>query len=335
MPVTLAQAQLNVQDDIQRGVIDEFRKSSFLLDSMTFDDAVSPGTSGATLTYGYTRLITESTAAFRALNSEYTAQEATKDRFTTELKVFGGAFEIDRVIANMDALVSEVQLQSQQKIKAARSLFHDTTINGDSAVNANAFDGLDKAITGSDTEYFPNNDATTYIDLSTTSAMDSNWKEFLDQLELALSNLDEKPAAIMGNSKSITKIKQVARRAGYKTASEDAFGRKVDEFDGIPLIDLGLKPNASNGPIVDIYTGDLQNDGTTTADITGLTDLYFARFGLDAFHGVSMANAPLVRMWLPDFNTAGAVKKGEVEMVSSIALKRTKAAGVLRQIKVQ
>ena len=31
MPITLAEAKLNVQDDLQMGVIDEFRKSSFYL----------------------------------------------------------------------------------------------------------------------------------------------------------------------------------------------------------------------------------------------------------------------------------------------------------------
>ncbi len=39
MAITLAQAKLNTQDDIQAGVIDEFRKSSFILDNITFDDA--------------------------------------------------------------------------------------------------------------------------------------------------------------------------------------------------------------------------------------------------------------------------------------------------------
>src|SRR5665647_2376041 len=84
--VTLEQAKLNTQDAIQAGVIDEFRKSSFILDNISFDDAVSPGTNGATLTYGYTRLITQPTAAFRAINEEYTPQEVTKQRYTTELK---------------------------------------------------------------------------------------------------------------------------------------------------------------------------------------------------------------------------------------------------------
>ena len=51
MAITLAQAKLNTQDDIQKGVIDEFRKSSFILDNISFDNAVTPGTNGATLTY--------------------------------------------------------------------------------------------------------------------------------------------------------------------------------------------------------------------------------------------------------------------------------------------
>ena len=56
MAITLAEAQKNVQDALQMGVIDEFRKSSWLLDHVTFDDAVSPTGGGATLTYAYTRL---------------------------------------------------------------------------------------------------------------------------------------------------------------------------------------------------------------------------------------------------------------------------------------
>ena len=41
-----------------------------------------------------------------------------------------------------------------------------------------------------------------------------------------------------------------------------------------------------------------------------------------------------MQTWLPDFTTAGAVKKGEVEMNAAIVLKATKAAGVFRKIKV-
>jgi len=326
MAITLEQAKLNTQDDIQAGVIDEFRKSSFILDNIIFDDAVTPGTNGATLTYGYTRLITQPTAAFRAVNSEYTPQEVTKDRYTVELKPFGGSFQIDRIIANTGGLVDEVNLQVQQKVKAARALFHDTIINGDSAVNENAFDGLNKAITGSSTEF--NSGAS--IDLSTSSAVDTNYKQFLDLLDEFLSNLDGKPTFLGGNSKLITKIKSVARRAGYLTQSEDAFGRTVDAYDGIVLVDLGAKAG-TNDPVVSIVDTRKPN-GTDT--VTGLTDLYAARLSLDGFHAVSLANQDLVKIWLPDFSTSGAVKTGEVEMVAAVALKATKSAGVFRNIKV-
>ena len=56
MAVTLAEAKKNVQDALQLGIIDEYRKSNFLWDALTFDDVVSPTGGGATLTYAYTRL---------------------------------------------------------------------------------------------------------------------------------------------------------------------------------------------------------------------------------------------------------------------------------------
>ena len=195
MAVTLAQAKLNVQDDLQMGIIDEFAKSSFILNNIPFDDCVSPTGGGATLTYGYTRLITQPTADFRAVNTEYTPHEVEKQRFTTDLKVFGGSYEIDRIIAGMGGIVSEVALQSAQKVKAASALFSDTIINGNSSVNENVFDGLDVALTGSNTE------TTSTIDLSTSALVDANYMAFLDELDEFLMGLDGTPSALMGNTK--------------------------------------------------------------------------------------------------------------------------------------
>ncbi|EJW16992.1 phage capsid protein [Paenibacillus alvei] len=316
MAVTLSEAKKNVQDALTMGVIDEFQKSNFLLQNLTFDDAVSPTGGGATLTYGYTRLITQPTAAFRAVNEEYTPQEVTKQRHNVDLKIFGGTFQIDRIIAGMGGIVSEVQLQLEQKVKAAQALFNDTVINGDSAVEAKAFDGLEKALTGSSTEYLP----TDAIDLSTSEAVDKNYKVFLDQLDEFLMGLDGTPSGIMGNLKLIAKIRACARRAGMYTISRDEFGRQVEKYNETPLVDLGAK-TGTNDPVV-------------ATKASGETSLFAVRLGLDGFHGVSMAGQPPVRTWLPDYTTSGAVKTGEVEMVAAVALKATKAAGVMRKIKV-
>jgi hypothetical protein len=318
MAITLAQSKLNVQDDLQMGIIDEFAKSNFLFNNLTFDDVVSPTGGGATLTYGYTRLITQPTAAFREVNNEYTPADVERQRYTADLKVFGGSFEIDRIIANMGGIVDEVDLQIKQKIKAASALFNDTVINGDSAVDAKAFDGLEKALTGSSTEYIPS----AAIDLSDSAAVTSNWQIFLDILDEFLMGLDGTPSAIMGNTKLIAKIRAVARRAGMYMVTKNDFGQQVESYGNIPLVDLGAKAG-SNTSVVGI-------DG-----VTGETSLYAARLGLDGFHAVSMAGVAPVQSWLPDFKTAGAVKKGEVEMVAAVVLKATKAAGVMRKIKVQ
>ena len=315
MAVTLGQAKLNVTDDLQAGIIDEFAKSSFILNNIPFHDCVSPVGGGATLTYGYTRLITQPTADFRAVNSEYTPHEVEKQRYTTDLKVFGGAYEVDRIIANMGGIADEVALQASQKVKAASALFSDTIINGDSATNPLVFDGLDVAVTGTDTEYTPS----AAIDLSTSTAIDSNYKAFIDQLDEWIYSMDG-VSALLCNAKMAAKFRAIARRMGMYQMTKNDFGQAVEHYGNIPFVDLGAKAG-SNDPIVGI------NDGATS--------IYAVKFGLDGFHAISMAGQAPVKTWLPDFSTAGAVKKGEVEMVAGCALKSTKAAGAFRNIKVQ
>lgn len=320
MAVTLEQAKVGLNDKLSPLVIDEFRKSSFLLDHIPFDDCVSQPGGGSTMTYSYTRVITQPTAEFRELNKEFTPQEAAKERHSVDLKIFGGSFQIDRVIADLGGAANEVSFQMAQKVKAAAALFTDTVINGDSDTDAKAFDGLEKALTGSSTEFIPE----AAIDLSTSQAIDTNYMYFLDALDEFLMGLDGAPDFIGGNTKLIAKLRACARRAGMYQTTRNDFGQQVERYGSIPLVDLGAKPG-TNDPIVPILdSGD-----------TGCTSLYAVRFGLDGFHAVSPMGVPPVRQWLPDYRTAGAVKTGEVEMVAAVALKATKAAGVMRKIKVK
>lgn len=317
MPVTLEQAKVGMANKIDQFVVDEFRRASFLLDQLTFDDAVSPGTGGSTLTYGYTRLKTPSTGQFRNINEEYTPNEADRENIFVNLKIFGGSYQIDRVIQDTSGQINEMQFQMEQKIKAAANLFHHTVINGDSDEDVKAFDGLAKAVNGTST------DLETDIDISDETSLENNKHAFLDEIDGFLSELDGKPSMIMGNNKLMTKIKSVARRTGYFTQSEDAFGRKVDMYDGIPLIDLGYFYNGSGSvPIV----------GVDEAE--GTTDLYAVNLGLDGFHGVSPTGNGVIRNYLPNFDTPGAVKTGDVEMVAAVALKATRKAGRLKGIKI-
>lgn len=326
MALTLLQAKATMQDKVLQLVIDEFRRESRLLDLLTFDDAVSPGTAGSTLTYGYTRLKTPSTAQGRAINEEYAPNQALREKATTDLKIFGGAFELDRVIQETSGALDEIDFQLKEKIKGARNYFHYQAINGDEAADAETFDGLSKILTGSSTEIGTGEvtNLSAVVDKDVALAL-------LEKLDNFLSILDGKPDAIMGNTKLINKLKAAARVAGYLTAAEDAFGRTVEGYNGIEFIDLGSYFNGSTTvSVVPIVTRTVNSVSTT-----GLTDLYAVSFALDAFHGVTPTGGVGMKAFLPDLNAPGAVKRGEVEMVAGVVLKKTLKAAVLRNIKVQ
>lgn len=320
MAITLAEAKVGMADKVLQLVTDEFRRGSQLLDQLTFDDSVSPGTGGSTMTYGYTQLMTPATAAFRAINTEYAPNEAKRTKKTADLKIFGGSAQVDRVIQSTSGVINEIDFQLKEKVKGATNLFHNSVINGDATSKIDEFDGLDVMLTGSSTEY----NKTTAIDISTSGLLDGNYQTLLDMLDEFLSDFDGKPTMLMCNSKLAVKIHSAARRAGYMTKSEDAFGRTIVGYNGVPIVDLGYFYNGNNSlPIIDI-------DGTA-----GTTDLYAASFGLDGFHGISPAGGKIINTYLPDMNQPGAVKKIEVEMVAAVVLKNSRKAGVFRKIKVQ
>ncbi|MEU9606392.1 major capsid protein [Streptomyces sp. NPDC048057] len=334
MPTTLAEAKNNAQDDVDVNVIDEFAKSSDILNRMTFDNVVSP-TGGDTLTYGYRRLITQADASFRQLNTEYTPAEVTTQRYTVDLVPLGGSFRVDRVIARVGPAASgAVTLNMTQKIKAARAKFADAVINGDTAVDSTGFDGLSKILTGTSTEYLPlaNGVAAGYVDWT---AINDKATALAAQrhIDSWLALLDDTPDVIYGNRKTLALFKTIAAWTDQIDKTTDAFGRPVVAYNGIPLVDLKAKAG-SNADVIGLVTRDTDGAGSG-GNITGLGDLYAVRYGLDGFHGASVGGgAPLVNTYLPDFSTAGAVKLGEIELgpVAPV-LKATKAAAVFRNIK--
>ena len=314
MALTLAQAKALSQDKLTSSVIDEFRKSA-LLDSLTFDNTVKPQ-GGSTLAYVYNRVTTLPTAAARAINSEYIPQEAVTTPYTVNLKIFGGSFQLDRVIIEYETeVVDHTQFQMQQKIQAAVALFHDMFINGDSGVDPLQFDGLDKALVGSTTELIPG----AAINLSSSANMDSNWKVFLDYLRKLRAKLDGAPGIWLMNDEMFAVYQSVMDRAGINLTSKENYGTEVLRWGNALAMPLGDKPGTSS-PII-----------PTTA---GETSIYTARLGLSGVHGVSPTGSKMVKTYLPNLATPGAVKTGEVEMVAALALKATRAAGVLRKVKI-
>lgn len=324
MPITLQEAKVGMADHVDQSVVDTFQRSSLLLDKLTFDNAISPGTGGSTLTYGYTQLKTPATAGVRAINAEYTANEAKREKKTASAVIIGGSFQVDRVLQNTSGAVDELAFQLEQKIKAVANEFHYLVINGKAAGTAGAgkpdgtFDGLAKMLSGT------SNEIGSEVDVSTADLMTKNAQAFLDEVDALLSQVDGANMLMM-NGKMLTKFRGIARRAGYYERTKDDAGRVIETYNGVPIVNLGKYFNGTTAV-------DAVADTAATSSALGKSDIYAVSLGLDGFHGISPTGTGVVQSYMPDMAQPGAVKTGEVELVAGVVLKNTLKAGVLKGI---
>ena len=331
MAMTLAEMKVGMDDKVAQQVVDIFLRESEILQMLPFDNCVSPS-GGSTLTYTYLQKLLPSTASFRALNTEYTANQATLEQKSADLKIFGGKFSMDRVLKQAEGKYNNMAYQMREKVLGAISLFHYTLINGNKTTNTNEFDGLDKMLADTSTEF----GTSASIDLSTIANLKTNADQFYEELQNLIRATDAD--ALLLNTNMISKIQTVARILGYKTETEEAFGRKVTSMDGVRFMDLGNHYTVSSNAAVAnavVKNGISRTIASASTATTGLTDIYAVKFDVnDGFHGVTLTGNAGIHQYLPDFNTPGAVKDGEVEMVAATVLKNTTHAGVLRNIKI-
>ncbi|NCB75213.1 MAG: phage capsid protein [Clostridia bacterium] len=268
------------------------------------------------MTYGYIRVKTSPAAEGRAVGSDYTANPATKEAVTTDLKIMGGKYEIDRVLA--EAAPDEIAFQTEEKIQATVNRYHWLFINGNKDT-ATEFDGLAEIVDGSVTDFDGSG-----VDLSTVSAATA--LKLTEALDTAILAMKERPTYILANSKTIVKIQAAAKMLGYLTQGEDAFGKPTRAYDGIPLVDLGRYYNEDLGSDTEIIPID---------DASGKTDIYLVALSMSGAHGVTLKGDKAISSRLPNFAEAGAVKSGDVEFVAGLAVKNTRAIARLENVQVQ
>lgn len=322
--MTLEELKKGMSDKVFDKIVDIFLRESDILQMLQFDDCVSASGGGSTMKYKYLRKVLPATAEFRKLNGKYTASAATKQEFEAALAIMGGEVQLDRVLNKTAGKFDNLAYQIEEHIKAVISLFHYTLINGDAVTTAATdhpeFEGLDSMLAGTSTEF----NAGGTIDLSTITALKNNADEFYEALTLLIKSTNAD--ALLLNTQMITKIQTVARILGYKTETEEAFGKKVTSIDGVRFMDLKNHYTVSEGVAV---------PNSVVKVNEGLTDIYAVKFDVnDGFHGISLAGSAVIDKYLPDFNAPGVMKNAEVEMIAATVLKNTQHAGVLRGIKI-
>ncbi|MDQ3540654.1 MAG: hypothetical protein M3440_08205 [Chloroflexota bacterium] len=226
MALTLAQAAVLSENDLQRGVIETFVQESVVLDRLPLLNIEGNA-------YAYNSEATLPGVEFRAVNSAYAESTGTVNQKTESLVILGGDADVDTFIQQTRGNLNDQRaVQTRMKVKAASYKYQDTFINGDTATDANAFDGLKKRLTGAQVI------STAANGMPVVGADDAARHNFWDRVDDLLS-LVPGADAIYANASIISRMRSSARRLTIFDQTTDTFGRQIQTYNGVQLIDLG------------------------------------------------------------------------------------------------
>ena len=219
MALTMTEAAKLTQDMMLRGVIETVISESHVLELLPW-----MGVTGTALTYNQENTL--GSANFYAVNDPWTEDTATFNQKTSVLRIMGGDADVDQFLQqtynNMNDLEAAV---IAAKAKATGRKFSDAFFNGDNAADAKSFDGLHKLIPAAQRIRANNNNA-------------NGGALTLDDLDQAIDLVKPgKPDALFLSKRTRRKLKQLRRAAAnVMEVGVDQFGRRVEYYDGIPLV---------------------------------------------------------------------------------------------------
>ncbi len=235
MALTLAQSALLSTNKLQRGVIETFVQASVLLDRLP----LMPIEGNA---YAYNKEATLPGVAFRSVNEAYTESTGTFNQVTEGLVILGGDADVDRFIVQTRGNTNDQRAdQTRMKVKPARMKFQDTFINGDVTVDTKSFDGLKKRLTGSQVL----DAATNGLPVVGNGTTDP--QAFFDQLDALVAAVPGGADALYCNAAVRARILSAGRRiGGADMVNEDLTHKRVVQWNGIPVLDIGTKSDGTN-----------------------------------------------------------------------------------------
>ncbi len=250
MALTLAEAAKLSNDIVLQGVIETIVLDSPILQALPFIEITGNG-----LTYN--RENTNPAATFFNVGDTWTEATPTFSQITATLSIVGGDADIDNFLLTTRSNVQDLQAAIiRLKAKAVQQKFEDTFVNGDTAIDAKSFDGIDKLTTGGQIATMGANGAT-----MTLAKLD----EVIDLVK------GGPPAMLLMSKRSRRTLNNLARTTGsFLQTDRNEFGQMVQFYDGVPI---GVSD----------YISDTKTVGTSTDCST----VYAMQMGEGAFAGLT------------------------------------------------
>lgn len=289
MALTLIEAaKLETGDVVRSAIIELYAGSSDILRILPFDDIA-----GNALKYN--REANLPGVGFRGVNEAYTASTGVLNPITEPLVIAGGDLDVDRfIIQTMGA--NQRSRHEAMKVRALALNWTRKFLKGDQTSDPREFDGLQTRVVGSQ-----------LIAAGSTA----------NGTPLSLAKLDEAidqtlfPTHLIMNKSMARKMTVAARTSavgGNITYSVDEFGKRVMEYNGLPIVTVDLDDSGTSIlPFTEAATS-----GTATA-----TSIYVVSMGGEGVNGIQ--NGGVSVRDLGELQTA-PVYRTRVEWFTGIAI---------------
>jgi hypothetical protein len=212
------------------------------------------------------------TVGSRKLNAGYTESTGKVEQMVETVRPIGGDVDVEKVLDDLPNVIEKPSVtQLAMKAKAMAYLFNHLFINGSESEDPDAFYGIKHRVgllaeKHSDLEFAIGSAGTPY-DVLADSASEHTFIDKLHRMNALVGGAD----CYLCNFDMRLGFGRVLRRVGLLDTSRDAFDREVYEFNGAPIIDVGVKADQSTEIITD--TEDPGDGGSDT------TSIYAVNFG--------------------------------------------------------
>ena len=275
-------------------IIEKYAGSSDILLNLPFEDI--PGNA-----IKYNRESALPGVGFRGVNESYTASTGVLNPLTESLVIAGGDLDVDKFIVDTMG-ANQRSVQEMMKVRALALSWTQKFIKGDTASDPREFDGLQVRVVGDQKIAAGSTANGTPLSLA---KLDEAIDQTLNPTHLVMSKAMARKFSAAGRTTSVS---------GYITYGLDELGRRVTQYNGIPIITVDLD---GEGNLILPFT-EAATSGTATA-----TSIYIVSMGADGLTGLQNGSVDVRDM--EELQTS-PVYRTRVEWYNGIAIYNGRAA---------
>lgn len=224
-----------------------------------------------------TRMGTLPSVGFRKVNEGYAVGTGALEQRVENISLMGGYFDTDKAIVRAETIVGQARAITQVMMtKALAYKFNDKFINGNPESDPEEFKGLEQRVDDAVADGYAQ-----AVDVAGTSNTEgilnsaTTRNNFLNKFDQAIYQIKgHNPDFAFMNHDTLLAIRSLLRDARLLNQSTDMFGRVIDMYGQVKMVDIGVTATQTTEIIANNET---KGGGDTNCSI------YLVKFGIGEF----------------------------------------------------